>query len=90
LAKSAQKLFFATMRKKRQPNAEKRDFLLKNVTFCHGKKYWGGFCIPRLDATKSHLVITGSEIVLCTFLKINHSTPIIFLIVREHIFTGCG
>jgi hypothetical protein len=40
LEKSAQKLFFATMRKKCQPNAEKRDFLLKNVTFCHGKKYW--------------------------------------------------
>jgi phage terminase large subunit-like protein len=31
LAKSAQKLFFATMRKKRQENAKKPE----NVTFCH-------------------------------------------------------
>jgi hypothetical protein len=33
LAELAQKLFFATMRKKRQPNAEKRDVLLKKHDF---------------------------------------------------------
>jgi hypothetical protein len=64
-AKSAQKmlknrqmlLYVTTMRKKSQPNAEKRDFLLKNVTFGPGKKYRIVFCILRPDATKSHLVI---------------------------------
>jgi hypothetical protein len=56
LAKSAQKLsqlFFATMSKKGQPNAEKTGKRDKKSQ----KKYRRVFRIPRPDATKSYLVI---------------------------------
>jgi hypothetical protein len=40
------------MSKKGQPNAEKT----KKSDKKSRKKYWRVFCIPRPDATKSHLV----------------------------------
>jgi hypothetical protein len=80
LAKSAQKLLFATMRKKCKPIAEKRDFLLKNVTFCHAKST-GEFSafldqMRQSDATKSHLVKIGTndqlrKLTICTCLRAN-------------------
>jgi hypothetical protein len=47
----AQLTFLATMSKKSQPNTE--------ITEKRDKKYYRVFCIPRPDATKSHLVISG-------------------------------
>jgi hypothetical protein len=67
--------FFATMSKKGQPNAEK---LGKKSHKKSHKKYWRVFCIPRPDATKSHLVRrqNNKNVLTCSRSQYFSSVPV--------------
>jgi hypothetical protein len=78
--------FYAAKSKKGQPNAEKPEKRDKKSR----KKYWRVFCIPRPDATKSHLVIRLTPVMFLEFAgaklqKVHHIGSTYYYIIVYYV-----